>query len=434
MVRFSDILKNHLPSSPADGVSKPVSESNVVPVSGDSKMQVQQGIKHGILIKLPPRNIPADKPVPEATVTESKPTIPLVPPVEIKPLPVKEPETNFAEILKAGSQASHESKPVKELDLAEAMKIQQIEELQKADQLYQAMTGLMERILLEMVKDPSLAGVNIKEITGLIDEVINLVISGDRSLLDLTYRYSPQNYLVSHMVNVCILSLELAKTLGYNKSKLNELGLAALLHDLGMQEVISLVERPVILTAEERELIKKHIEHGPNILEKIQGMVSLASIVSQQHHERIKGTGYQGMTREAIREAAQIVGLADVFEAMTHPRPYRKKKVAQEVLKELLESLSDDFDKNLLRILLKRIGIYPAGSWVELNNGEIARVARVNERFLLRPVVQIVFNAQHQNLTDIRIMDLAKSPNVFIKSFIDESELHFDDKRDIGNG
>lgn len=432
MVRFSDIFKKHLKQS--DKTSSVLFPSAKAPkvTLNKPEQQVSSRVKRSVLIKLPPRVSGAIRPPQdtvksfEIAVVEEKeklsieatePKIFSMPSSGISlPETVKPEESTLAE-------GSPEKKSVSDLDLAEAIKIQQVEDLQKADQLYQAMSSLMEKILTEIDNASPFQEVSINNIISLVEEVVTLVIRGDRSLLDLVYRYSSKNYLISHMVNVCILSIELSKALGYNKSKLEELGLAALLHDIGMQQLVPLVGRNVALSPTERESISNHILQGKDILEGVEGMLNLAKVVCQQHHERISGKGYQGIVKNQIHEAAQIVGLADVFEAMTHPRPHRKKKVAQEVLKELLEGMPGDFDKNLLRVLVKRIGIYPAGSWVELNTGEIGRVARVNERFLLRPIIQIIFNSQHQKTAPIKTFDLAKHPNIFIKSFVDESDL-----------
>lgn len=432
MVRFSDIFKKHFEQPVKTNSSSSYEESKSKDLSNPSKEQSLTGLKHGILIRLPPRDSQAIKSSLEVTKS-SEPAkvdtekISLVEPAESKIPMTLSSRTSLAEIIKTKdvplSEKVTATKKINGLDLAEAIKIQQIEDVQKAGQLYQAMSNLVERILAEIEKNSSFQEVSIEEITKLIDEVVTLVIKGDRSLLDLTYRGSFRNYLIFHMVNVCILSIEMGKTLGYNKSKLEELGLAALLHDLGMQPLVSLVDQADVLSPVERESIKKHIFQGQDILEGVEGMINLAKIVSQQHHERINGKGYQGITDKQIHEAAQLVGLADVFEAMTHPRPHRKKKSVQEVLKGLLEGASGEFDKNLLRILVKRIGIYPVGSWVEFNTGEVGRVAHVNERFLLRPIVQVVFNAQRQKVRPIRTFDLSKNPNVFIKSFMDESDL-----------
>ncbi|MBI4712649.1 MAG: hypothetical protein HY762_05030 [Planctomycetes bacterium] len=96
------------------------------------------------------------------------------------------------------------------------------------------------------------------------------------------------------------------------------------------------------------------------------------------------------MAGESINEYAKIIGLADTFEAITHARPHRPSRSGQAAIKELIETAAEQFDKEVLKVLVKRIGIYPVGTWVKLNTGEVARVVRVNEMFPLRPNVMVM--------------------------------------------
>jgi hypothetical protein len=135
------------------------------------------------------------------------------------------------------------------------------------------------------------------------------------------------------------------------------------------------------------------------------------------------------MAGQTIHEYALIIGLADTFEAITHSRSYRKQKSSQVAIKDLIETAGDDFDRNALKVLVRRVGIYPVGTRVELNTGEIARVVKVSESFPIRPMVTILLTSDRTPPIEPKTIDLAKNQNVYIRTTLDEEELLAKDKR-----
>ena len=309
------------------------------------------------------------------------------------------------------------------LNLSGIIKAQETQEITKALELYDNLASFSQLILEQVDKKTSLKTINLKGITNIIQEMVSLIMRGDRGLLDLIYRSSKDNYLVAHLVNTCILSLEVGKGLGYSQSQLEELGLAAFLHDVGMQEVYPLICQQDKLSRQEYEKIKMHVITGVNLLKEIDGLAPVILEACVQHHERITGNGYRGLDSKAITKYAQIIGLADTFEAITHSRPYRRQRSGQSAIKDLIETASDLFDRKALKMLVKRIGIYPVGTWVELNTGEIARVIKANEQFPIRPVVTIIILADKSTPIETKAIDLTKAQNIYIKTTLDEEEL-----------
>jgi len=232
--------------------------------------------------------------------------------------------------------------------------------------------------------------INIKEIIQLIKEVV-ASIQSNSTLIDLIYRQSEETYLISHQVNVTLISLAIGHGLDYNRTRLEELGLAAFFHDIGMQELLFLVEKKGKLSKSEYELVRNHIKIGIQILQQIPELPVFVIDVCYQHHERISGSGYLGMQEGTIHEYAQIIGLADTFEALTHNRSHRTAKTIQMTLRELTGMADTEFSQKVLKRLIRKIGIYPVGTFVLLNTQEVAEVIKNNENFPLRPVVKIIY-------------------------------------------
>ncbi|MFH1228778.1 MAG: HD domain-containing phosphohydrolase [Planctomycetota bacterium] len=309
------------------------------------------------------------------------------------------------------------------LNISGIIKAQETQEIQKALELYDNLIAFSQIILEQVDKKKSLKSINLKGLTGVIQEMVSLITNGDRGLLDLIYRSSKDNYLIAHLVNTCIISLEIGKGLGYNPSRLADIGLSAFLHDVGMQEVFPLIYRQDKLSRDEYDRVKMHVIAGVNLLKEVENLPPEVLEVCAQHHERITGGGYRSLGGAMISEYAKIIGLADTFEAITHSRPHRRQKSGQAAIKDLIENSGDSFDRKALKVLVKRIGIYPVGTWVALNTGEIARVVRVNETFPIRPIVTIMMLADKSTPIETKTIDLAKNQNVYIRTTLDEEEI-----------
>lgn len=288
------------------------------------------------------------------------------------------------------------------------------------EEIYQDLVALIKDVLDKGARDEPIEG---KEIVAKIDRLVDQIgLAGDE-LMGLVVKSTPNNYLCGHSVNVCLLSIGIGLGLGYNKSRLNELGVSSLLHDVGMIKVLDIAKEPRRLTREEYEAIKKHPLYGVEILEKAKDLSKVAIYVAHEQHERMTGAGYpRGLKNDEINEYARIVGLVDAYEAMTHPRPYRKKFLPYEALKEILKDKAL-FDPRFMRVLIEQIGIYPVGSWAELNTDEIGKVVRLNKGFPLRPSVNVIFGPDGRKLDEVKSIDLTKHPTLYIKKPLDDTEL-----------
>ncbi|RII01053.1 HD-GYP domain-containing protein [candidate division NPL-UPA2 bacterium Unc8] len=296
---------------------------------------------------------------------------------------------------------------------------------EKTQRLYEEAVKLAKEILNQgMLRKP----IDGRKISELIGRMVDRLMIEDRELINLTNRFSPKNYLWCHLTNVAILSVRVGLELGYNKSGLVRLGVGAFLHDIGMARVLPLIEKRENLTKEEYEEVKKHPVYGAEILDKSYQIELVVIHIAHQQHERMNGSGYpRGIKNGDINEYARIVGLVDAYEAMTHPRLYREKVPHSQAMKEIIERGESLFEQDIIKALVRCLDLYPVGSWVQLNTGEIGRVVGIDKNFPLRPTITVMFDANYVPLKKmfkkLKRIELIKREQLYVKRLVDESEL-----------
>jgi hypothetical protein len=220
--------------------------------------------------------------------------------------------------------------------------------------------------------------------------------------------------LITNLINVGILATKVGVGLGYYGMELERLALAALVHDIGLFAFPqSLVTKAGHLTPEERMLIEQHPEVGYQALGKLGTTHDWLAEVVRQAHERWNGQGYPNKLKgRQIKEFAQIIGVVDVFEALVSPRPYRRRFLPHEALRELVAVERTAFRREVIKALVEQLSAYPIGTSVRLSTGELGTVVRINTHFPLRPVVLVGENGT-EDLAG-RQVDLSTSPRVTI--------------------
>ncbi len=233
------------------------------------------------------------------------------------------------------------------------------------------------------------------------------------------------DYNISHQVNVMIYALKLGFGLKYPKEKLVELGLSALLHDVGMFRIpASISLKTGQLTGHEIDVIKTHPEIGRDILKPFSGRYAFLPEVAYEHHEREEGQGYpQGLRGNDIHEYAKILSLVDSYEAMTHNRPYRKALMQSFSAKELIKHKNALFAPFVIKVFLQEISLYPLGSYVVLNSKAVAEVVACDQKHPLRPDVKILFDGEGSKVYDNVIIKLSQNPLFFIVDGVSPDEI-----------
>ncbi|MGE5581682.1 MAG: HD-GYP domain-containing protein [Bacillota bacterium] len=235
---------------------------------------------------------------------------------------------------------------------------------------------------------------------GMVGDLENQIDLSANVLLNLSHLKTYDLYLYSHVVNVCILALIIGRSLKLNPEELKELGMAALLHDYGMIKIDpSIYDQSNKLTAEQWVEIKRHPDNACGMLAGGDFSETVLEAI-RQHHERINGSGYPaGLKGPEISLFGKIIAVADVYDACISPRKHRARFTPYEALKTLLGD-SHLFDVKVLKAFVASMAIYPIGSLVRLNSGEVAKVVGINHGMPFRPEIRILFNSNYQKLEE----------------------------------
>jgi len=228
-----------------------------------------------------------------------------------------------------------------------------------------------------------------------VDRLAEAVDTSRPLLLGLTDIKSHDEYTFTHMVNVAILAMTTARSLGVEGEPLRALGMAAMLHDIGKVRVpVEILNKPEALTPAERAIIRRHPTDGAAILRASPDMPRLAAIVAFEHHLRRDGTGYpEGVRRNPINLATVLCGITDSYDAMRSKRSYQAATPAERIMAVLLHNDGAQFDPGLLRRFVDLMGVYPPSTVVRLTNGEVGVVVGNSGDGEPGPMVKVVFDA-----------------------------------------
>lgn len=229
-------------------------------------------------------------------------------------------------------------------------------------------------------------------IRDIANELIEELLSRKNLLVNLVDIKSMDNYTYQHCVNVAVLSLILGIQLQLNKFELTDLCIGALVHDIGKILIPKeLTLKPGKLTDEEFALMKKHTTKGYEYLRSIYEISAPSRVVALEHHEHYNGNGYpEKRTGTEISKLSRIVAIADVYDALTSDRPYRRAMSPNDALEYIMAGGTSQFDYEMVKSFAKVVVPYPQGTLVKLSNGDYAVVEEIFDHYPLRPVVKIV--------------------------------------------
>lgn len=225
--------------------------------------------------------------------------------------------------------------------------------------------------------------------------------------------------IYEHSISICSLAIITALKLGLEISKIHDIGVGCLLHDVGLRYTTFNYSNRALDTLDKQEMIeyKKHPIYGYSALKNEEWLSDLSKAIILYHHERMDGSGFPLKTKEIPFEC-RIVNVCDTFDEMICGIGYERVKVyeAIEYLKQLKEIM---FDKRVVDTFLEFTAVYPAGSHVLTNEGELAVVLRQNRNFQDRPVIRIIRDKNGKDVREEVIKDLVKIHSVFIEKVID---------------
>lgn len=231
--------------------------------------------------------------------------------------------------------------------------------------------------------------------------------------------------MASHSANVAIIAGKIALGMAMGTEDVVRVILSGIVHDIGMARLpTDIVRKSGRLTESEREQLREHPVLGAELLGDVEPRYAWLESVVLQEHERMHGQGYPaGLVGKAIDPLAQVIGLADVFEALSHPRAYRSPYTALEALEQVSEMKGEYFEAGVVAALVNEISAFPLDSFVQLSTGAIAQVIGTNPENILRPEVLVRWDADWSPVDPPRRLDLVENPDVTVARALLEAEL-----------
>ncbi|RKR72014.1 HD-GYP domain-containing protein [Marinobacter nauticus] len=215
-------------------------------------------------------------------------------------------------------------------------------------------------------------------------------------------------YTAEHCLRVAIFTVAFARFLGLPEDDLEVAGMCGLLHDIGKLRVPDeILNKPGPLSPREYEVMREHTTLGHELLKQDPSLDPIISDVTLHHHERIDGRGYpQQLPEWQISRFARLISIVDAYDAMTSDRCYRDGMSPADAVRILYKNRAQQFDADMVEAFIRMIGIYPPGSLVELNTGEVALVVSTHPGRKLKPKVEILLDNNRHPITP-RVMDLS---------------------------
>ena len=211
------------------------------------------------------------------------------------------------------------------------------------------------------------------------NDLMNALDENDALAIDISQLRASDEYTFRHSVDVATIAMVIAKNMKYNQEQI---------HHIGKSKIpTEILNKPGKLTDEEFDVMKQHPVLGYRILQEKKDFKDIISIAVLQHHEKMNGRGYpMGVTAEKIIPYSRILSVADVYDALVTNRPY-KKSYSQRTAVDILMSMTEDLDIDVMQTFLKCVILYPVDTIVRLSNGEYAKVVKNSSSSALRPTV-----------------------------------------------
>lgn len=289
----------------------------------------------------------------------------------------------------------------------------------KAARLYDEVFSAAKRLYnADLKREPNF----LAEINALTEKALAALTDHSNAVIATCLLDYPNldEYLYYHITNVFFFSLDMGLELEFDRPHLLDIGAGAFLCDIGIRDLDEHMKEGG-LDKREYEKIRQHPNLGVSILTRATKEIgdSILAVVKQAH-ERLDGSGYpEGLKEDEITEYAQIVGLADVYEALTHKRPYRAKFTPIEALDMILKN-KKVFGSKVIKALINRIGVYPVGTLVALNSKETGVVIMNRPEVPFRPVVSIVYDSYGKEFSEPKEIDLLQNPILYIEDCVKE--------------
>jgi len=283
------------------------------------------------------------------------------------------------------------------------------DELPRARQALRNVAEMVDRIYIDVTSGRELS---VEHVEQAVRPLVASVLRNADTFLCIEGLRRHDNYSYGHSISCSALAAAFGRHMGLYEDVIISLAAGGLLMDVGKTRVAeSLLNYPGSLSSDKVELVRMHVEHGLDILATAKIADPDVEAIVRTHHERHDGSGYPAqLTGNFIPLAGRMLGIIDTYDAMTNVRPYRPAVSRHHALQHMYLARDSLFQGELVEQFQVCLGVYPTGSLVELNTGEVAVVMTQNQARRLKPSVLVLSTANKQPLREFRILNLLEQP------------------------
>jgi HD-GYP domain-containing protein (c-di-GMP phosphodiesterase class II) len=283
------------------------------------------------------------------------------------------------------------------------------DELPMAQEAHDKVENAVQSVIEDLNKSKSL---ELDKVNDAVGWMVESVVRNPDGMVWLTRLKSVDAYTYDHGLNTAIYLIAFGRHLGLPEAQLQMIGTVGLMQDVGKIRLPrALLEKRSKLSPAELKVFQSHVGHTIDVMRTSKdASESLIQAISQ-HHERYDGSGYpNGVTGDQITLLGGMAGLADSYSAMISARPYAQAVSVQQALHGLYTTRDKSFKADLVEQFIQCVGVFPVGSLVELNSGEVAVVVSQNRARRLKPRVMLVLDINRQPFPKPVMLDLIYDP------------------------
>ena len=264
--------------------------------------------------------------------------------------------------------------------------------------------------IMESVKSGK--DINVEQVKTVVEPIVESIIRNPDALMWLTQMRQKDSYTYSHSVDNCALAIAFGRHMGLPKSDLDTLATGLLLMDIGKMKIPpEVLNKTEPLTEDEFKIVRSHVGHSVNILEKSEGTNVDIINIALTHHERFDGSGYPaGLVGVQTPVYGRIAAIIDCYDAMTSKRPYGDPVSPYTALQEIYNWRNKYFQEELVEQFLQCLGVFPTGTLVEMHTGEVGIVMAQNKTRRMSPQVMLLLDKNKKPLPDYHVIDLMNQP------------------------
>ena len=283
------------------------------------------------------------------------------------------------------------------------------DELPMAQEAHQKVENIVQSVIDDLNKSKTL---ELDKVNDAVGWMVESVVRNPDGMIWLTRLKSVDAYTYDHGLNTAIYLIAFGRHLGLPEEQLQVIGTVGLMQDVGKIKLPrALLDKTSKLSPAELKVFQSHVGHSLNVVSSSKDASAMLLDAIGQHHERYDGSGYpNGLAGDQISLLGGMAGMADTYAALISARAYAQPVSVQEALHNLYTSRGKAFKSDLVEQFIQCVGVFPVGSLVELNTGEVAVVVSQNRARRLKPRVMLVLDSARQSYPSPMMLDLILDP------------------------